>query len=64
MTDPKFANLNHARKLRDRAAAKAQADANAVRFGRTKAERLREAALNAQAKARLDQTRFENPHEE
>ena len=57
--DPKILNLTKARKLRDLAADKAQADANALRFGRTKAERLREAALNAQAKARLDQTRFE-----
>ena len=57
--DPKILHLTKARKLRDLAADKAQADANALRFGRTKAERLREAALNAQAKARLDQTRFE-----
>ena len=31
-------NLNQARKTRSRAEAKAQADENAVRFGRTKAE--------------------------
>lgn len=52
-------NLNKARKARDRAAGKAQADANAVRHGRTKAERLLEATRAAQAKARLDQLKFE-----
>lgn len=54
-------NLNQARKARDKAAEKAQADANALKFGRTKAERLREAAMQAQARARLDQARFESP---
>lgn len=32
-------NLNKARKARDRAARRAEADANAARFGRTKAEK-------------------------
>ncbi|MBI1416875.1 MAG: DUF4169 family protein [Limimaricola sp.] len=58
MTDAPI-NLNKVRKLRDRAEAKAQADANAVKHGRTKAERLLEAARQAQAKARLDQLKFE-----
>lgn len=40
-------NLNKARKARAKAAKKAQADENAVRFGRTKAEK---GAENAQAK--------------
>jgi hypothetical protein len=54
-----IANLNRARKDRLRAEAKAQADANAAKFGRTKAERLRQAALAAQAARRLDQQRFD-----
>ena len=56
----KIVNLNRARKTRDRAAEKAQADANAVRFGRTKAERLLDAARNDLAQKRLDQSRFED----
>jgi hypothetical protein len=52
-------NLNRARKDRDRAREKAQADANAVKFGRTKAERLLDAARAEQAKRRLDQAKFE-----
>ena len=52
-------NLNHVRKERDRAEKKAQADANAVKFGRTKAERLLDAARAEHAKRRLDQAKFE-----
>jgi hypothetical protein len=52
-------NLNKARKARDRAAEKAQADANALRHGRTKAERLLEAAQAEKAKRALDQAKFE-----
>ncbi|NCO85021.1 MAG: DUF4169 family protein [Rhodobacterales bacterium] len=57
MTTP--VNLNRARKERDRAADKAQADANAARFGRTKAQRLLEAAQAEQARRRLDQAKFD-----
>ncbi|PVA06134.1 DUF4169 family protein [Thalassorhabdomicrobium marinisediminis] len=53
-------NLNKVRKARDLTAKKAEADLNAVKFGRTKAERLAEAALEAKAKARLDQLKFED----
>ena len=52
-------NLNKARKARDRAAEKAQADANALRHGRTKAERLLEAAQAEKARRALDQAKFE-----
>lgn len=52
-------SLNKARKDRSLAEAKALADANAVKFGRTKAQRLREAAQATQAKARLDQAKFD-----
>lgn len=52
-------NLNKARKARDRAEEKAQADANALKHGRTKAERLLEAARAENAKRALDQAKFE-----
>jgi hypothetical protein len=52
-------NLNQVRKDRARAEAKKTADQNAVKHGRTKAERLREAALAEQARRRLDQQKFE-----
>ena len=52
-------NLNQARKERDRAAAKAKADENAIRFGRTKAERLLEAARAQKAHNHLSQLKFE-----
>lgn len=53
-------NLNKLRKTRDHAAEKAQADVNAVKHGRTKAQRLREAALEEKMRARLDQLKFED----
>ncbi|SEN28626.1 protein of unknown function [Loktanella fryxellensis] len=59
MTDDAPINLNRARKARDRAAEKSQADANAVKFGRTKAERLLDAARVDKARRALDQSRFE-----
>ena len=59
MTDNAPINLNKARKARDRAADKAQADANAVKFGRSKAERLLDAARADKAKTALDQAKFE-----
>lgn len=52
-------NLNQVRKQHARAEAKAKADENAVRFGRTKAEQLLEAARAEKARARLDQLKFE-----
>lgn len=52
-------NLNKARKTRDRAAEKAQADANALKHGRTKAERLLEAAQAEKARRALDGAKFE-----
>lgn len=48
-------NLNHARKTRARDAKRSKADENAVKFGRTKAERIAEAALDSKARNMLDQ---------
>jgi len=53
-------NLNKARKLRDRAAEKSEADANAVKFGRTKAQRMLEAAREKKMSAHLDQLQFDD----
>lgn len=47
-------NLNRARKTRARDEALRQADANAAKHGRTKAERDLEAARKAKADKRLD----------
>lgn len=47
-------NLNQVRKSRARAQAKAKADENAIRFGRTKAEKLQEEAAQKHAKRNLD----------
>ena len=47
-------NLNRFRKAKARDEARAGADANAVKFGRTKAQKAREAADAARAKAELD----------
>jgi phage protein D len=58
MTGPAV-NLNKARKARERAEAKGQADANALRHGRTKAQRLLEATQAEKARRVLDQSRFE-----
>ena len=59
MNVPKPINLNQIRKDRVRTADKAQADVNAVKFGRTKAQRLLEATQAEQARNRLDQTKFD-----
>jgi len=48
-------NLNKVRKARARAAAKAKADSNAVRFGRTKADKQKEASQNTKSVTKLDQ---------
>lgn len=53
-------NLNQHRKARDRAEEKAQADANAVRFGRTKAEQVLQAARQKLANDLLSQHKFED----
>jgi phage protein D len=57
MTEP--LNLNKARKARKRAEARREADANALKHGRTKAQRLLEAAQAGKARRALDRTRRE-----
>ncbi|WP_146587799.1 DUF4169 family protein [Puniceibacterium confluentis] len=52
MSEP--VNLNRFRKDKARAEKKARADENAVRFGRSKAEKDREAARAARAARDLD----------
>jgi hypothetical protein len=47
-------NLNKARKARDRAAKRAEADGNAAHFGRTKAEKALDEARAVKARAFLD----------
>jgi hypothetical protein len=59
MKDPKIVSLRAVRKAQSRAEAKAQADANAAKFGRTKAERVLEAARREQARRLLDQHRLD-----
>ena len=53
-------NLNHVRKAKTRAEIKAKADENAVRFGRTKAQKVLEATQATQASDRLSQLKFED----
>ncbi len=57
-------NLGRARKSRASQQARAQADANALKHGRTKAERLLAAARSDQARAMLDQHRLEGEEDE
>lgn len=57
MTEP--VNLNRARKARDRAEEKRRADENAAKHGRTKAQRLLEAAQSEKARRALDGAKFE-----
>ncbi len=47
-------NLNKARKARERVKERAQADENAVKFGRTKTEKARDQAVADLAARRLD----------
>ena len=47
-------NLRAARKARERGLARAQGDENAVKFGRSKVQKAREAAEAARATADLD----------
>lgn len=53
----KVVNLNKARKSRARADKKARADANAISFGRTKAEKTLDRAKADKAARDLDQHR-------
>ena len=53
-------NLNKFKKAKDRTERKAEADANAAKFGRTKAERLADAARGEKLKRHLDQLKFED----
>lgn len=59
MSADKPINLNKARKDRARAERRAAADANAAKFGRTKAERVLEATRNERARAMLDRHRVD-----
>jgi hypothetical protein len=52
-------NLNTARKDRNRAEEKAKADENAIKHGRTKAQRMLETMQAAKARKTLDQAKFE-----
>jgi hypothetical protein len=54
-------HLGKIRKARERAAEKARADANAVRHGRTRAERERDAALRTREREAVDGARLEAP---
>ena len=47
-------NLNRVRKVRSREAARKIADENAIRFGRTKAERAADKARQVRAEKNLD----------
>jgi len=59
----RISNLRQARKDRERAEKKALADANAVRFGRTKAERLKQTTDQEQMRRRLDAQKFDDVEE-
>ncbi|TJY65006.1 DUF4169 family protein [Sinimarinibacterium sp. CAU 1509] len=54
-------NFNKARKRKAREQAKRQAAENRVRFGRTKAQKLHDAEVEAEAQRRLDGLRREPP---
>jgi hypothetical protein len=58
MTGP-VVYLNKVRKARDRSAQKAQADAHALKHGRTKAQKRLEASRADKAKRTLDGAKFE-----
>jgi hypothetical protein len=53
-------NLNRYRKEKAKADAKTRADANAVKHGRTKAERLLDAARSDKARQMLDRHKIED----
>ena len=52
-------NLNTVRKDRNRADEKAKADENAIKHGRTKAQRMLETMQAAKERKTLDQAKFE-----
>jgi len=54
-------NLNKARKRKARAEAEVQAAANRIKFGRTPAERQRDADAQVEAARRLDGLKRERP---
>ncbi|AJE47211.1 DUF4169 family protein [Celeribacter indicus] len=54
-------NLNRFRKEKARAERRAEADGNAVKFGRTKAQKALEEAQTARARATLDAHRRDTP---
>lgn len=54
-------NLNKYRKEKARAAKRAQADENSVKFGRTKAQKQLEEARKGKAKALLDGHKTDQP---
>ena len=54
-------NLNRFRKRKARETAERQAEENRVRFGRTKAQKQRDAAEAEEAQRRLDRLRRETP---
>jgi hypothetical protein len=54
MTDPKVVNLNKARKARAKVQARATADENVLRFGRTKSQREAQDAAREKAARTLD----------
>ncbi len=59
----KVISLSAHRKARARADKRARADANAVKFGRTKAEKAREAAEEARAERAHDGHRLDRTEE-
>lgn len=63
MSDPSVINLRQARKARARNEAKARGDANAAKFGHSKAERSLQARLEAKASQRLDGLKLERKPE-
>jgi hypothetical protein len=54
-------NLNKARKRKARATAEQQAAANRLQFGRTKAQKQRDAAAADEARRKLDQLKLDTP---
>ncbi|MCK0121477.1 DUF4169 family protein [Loktanella sp. F6476L] len=58
MTTP--INLNKVRKDKARTEKKLRADANSVKFGQSKAQRLLEVTQSKQASARLDALKFDD----
>ncbi|ALG90835.1 MULTISPECIES: DUF4169 family protein [Actibacterium] len=61
MTTP--INLRAARKQRDRVRKRAEADENAVKFGRSKAAKVLDAARSDHARRMLDQHRIDGEEE-